>query len=92
MGTIETVVSCLHRGCFDGFHSRFFFSFFFSGLTLESLNCRHVGDLRIVGVLLQFESCSSHGIGVFNCGFHEFLYQMILLRSGESERRELLSP
>ena len=77
---------------FDSFHIRFFFSFFFSGLTLEVLNCRHVGDLRIVGVLLQLEPCSPHGIGAFNCGFHAFLYQMILLRSGETERRELPSP
>ena len=76
---------------FDGFHSRFFFSFFFSGLTLEALNCRHVEDLRIVGVLWQLEPCPPHGIGAFNCGFHAFLYQMILLRGVETERRELPS-
>jgi hypothetical protein len=31
-------------------------------------------------------------IGAFNCGFHAFLYQMILLKSGETECRELSSP
>ncbi len=51
-----------------------------------------VGDLRIVGVLLQLGPCSSHGIGAFNYGFHAFLYQMILLRGVETERRELPSP
>jgi hypothetical protein len=77
---------------FDDFHSRFFSSLFFSGLTFESLNCRHVVNLRIVGVLLYLEPCSSHGMSVFNCGFHAILYQMVLLRSGEAEHRELPSP
>jgi len=77
---------------FDGFHSRFFFSFFFFRTNFQTLNCRHVGYLRIVGVLLQLEPCSPHGMSAFNCDFHAILYQMILLRSGEAEHRELPSP
>ena len=93
MGTIETVVSCLRGGCILTVFTAVSFSLFsFSGLALEALNCRHVEDLRIVGVLWQLEPCPPHGIGAFNGGFHAFLYQMIVLRSGETERRELSSP
>ncbi len=47
------------------------------------------GDLRIFGVLLQSEPFLPYCIGVFNCGLHTCLYETTLLRSCETERREL---